>query len=54
MTPKDMTIQDQRREIERLRRIIKLLVLDANPCRFCANGCDRGRGCQFFKLKEEI
>ena len=54
MTPKDMIIQNQRREIERLCRIIKLLVLDANPGRFCANDCDKGRGCQFFKIKEGV
>lgn len=54
MTPEDMKIQNQRREIERLHRIIKLLVLDANPCRFCAKDCDKGRGCQFFKLKEDV
>ena len=54
MTPKDLLIQEQRREIERLCRIIKLLVLDANPCRFCVNDCDKGRGCQFFKIKEGV
>lgn len=54
MTPEDVIIQNQRREIERLCRIIKLLALDANPCRFCANDCDQGRGCQFFKIKEGV
>lgn len=51
MTPKDLVIQEQRREIERLCRIIKLLVLDANPWSTCTEYRTRRSTSQLWILR---
>lgn len=51
MTEKDLIIQDLRRENEYQNYVIRMLALDANPCRFCMKDCDKGRGCEKFELK---
>ena len=51
MTEKDLLIQEQKREIARLGRVIECLATGADPCRFCVKNCDGGHGCHNFELE---